>query len=92
MNINDSKYLLNTKSIIKYEIHSKALFVETTCCTLEEATNNDNQCWIQNIALQYRFVSLWSLMCMTAGSLQINACTILPFMQCYKQNSSILEF
>ena len=42
---------------------------------LEGATNNANQCWIQNIALPYKFVSPWSFMCVKAGSLQINMCT-----------------
>ena len=43
-------------------------------CTLEGATSNANQCWIQNITLPYKFVGPWWFMCVTAGSLQLNMC------------------
>ena len=63
------------KNKIKYEIRLKALFIETTCLYLEGATNNVNQCWIQNITLPYKLVNPWSFMYITARSLQMNAYT-----------------
>ena len=44
-------------------------------CTLEGATNNANQCWIQNKTLPYKFVSPWWFICITADSLHINKYT-----------------
>ena len=73
--INDSNYLLNTKNIINMKYIQKHYLLKLPACTLEWDTNNVNQCWIQNITLPYKFVGPWLFMCVTAGSLQIEACT-----------------
>ena len=49
----------------------KYYLLKLPTCTLEGATNNANQCWIQNITLPYKFVSPWLFICVTAVSLQI---------------------